>query len=54
MKIEKEVKVTISLSAEEVKDILIDAIPKRFTGWMFFVNLNPDGSAVLDATPPAK
>ena len=41
-------KVIIKFTHEDVQDILLGAIPERYKGWWFHIEIAPDGSAIAD------
>ena len=44
MKIQPQV--TITFTRDEITNIVLDAIPAKYTGWVFHINVQPDGSVV--------
>ena len=48
MKIKTIRTVTVSLTASEVEQAVVDSLPKRFTGQTFIVRINEDGTADLE------
>ena len=50
MKVTMKQEVEIKIAYDEVKNILIDAAPRRFIGWFFTVEIQENGDAVLTGT----
>ena len=38
--------VTITFTRDEITNIVLDAIPARYTGWVFHIYVQPDGGVV--------